>query len=327
MQHGPGIAFAGILGERQSMPSRILVTGASGFIGSALVSTFLAAGHEVRAASRRRVQRVARQNLEWVSLADLTGEIDWSFLLDGIDVVIHTAAIVHSRHVKEEDWNKVNRLATAKLSRSCAEKGIKRLVFISSIAAQTGPSADHILTETDEPCPTSVYGRTKLAAEVEIRNSGVPFTILRPVAVYGPGAKGNVALVVKISTLALPLPFGALHNRRSLLSIDNLLQAILLCVDGWATKNETFIVSDRDGISVAEIFIALREGRERLSGSIFPLSPILLKSLAYAAGRGAWWDSFGRELLVSSQKLQNVGWKPLIDTKNGLRNLLRIDHY
>lgn len=304
------------------MSSHILVTGASGFIGAALIPVLVAEGHRVRAASRRPPRRPTGRDVEWVKLPDFIGGVDWNPLLDGIDIVVHTAAIAHGRKIREDDFDQANREATATLSRSCAEKGIERLVFLSSIAAQTGYSSDHILTEMDDPCPTSPYGKTKLAAEYEIKKSGVPFTILRPVAVYGQGSKGNTSLIAQISALPLPLPFGALHNRRSLLAIENLLQAILICLKGPETQNETFIVSDSDAICIAEMFAALREAQGR-STFIFPLPPILLKALAYAVGHGALWQIFGGELVVSSQKLQKVGWKPRIDTKAGFRELFQ----
>src|SRR4029077_11658461 len=107
---------------------------------------------------------------------------------------------------------------------------IKRLIFMSSIGAQAGSAADHVVTESDEPSPVTAYDRAKLAAEEEIKRSGVPFTILRPVIVYGPGAKANIALMMRIAALPVPLPFGAFRNRRSLVAIDNLSQAVLFCL-------------------------------------------------------------------------------------------------
>ncbi len=140
---------------------------------------------------------------------------------------------------------------------------------MSSIGAQAGSAADHVVTEIDEPQPMTAYDRAKLAAEEEIRLSGVPFTILRPVIVYGPGAKANIALMVRIATLPLPLPFGAFRNRRSLLSIDNLIQAIVLCLDDPATLNQTFIVCDREPITLAEMFAMLRRGGRAIAAPCF----------------------------------------------------------
>ena len=141
---------------------------------------------------------------------------------------MHLAAIAHRSHVDSGDYAKANRVATGNLARACRRHGIKRLIFMSSIGAQAGSAADHVVTEKDEPGPITAYDRAKLAAEEEVRRSGAPFTILRPVIIYGPGAKANIALIQRIAALPLPLPFGAFRNQRSLLSIDNLVQAIIV---------------------------------------------------------------------------------------------------
>ena len=205
---------------------RILVTGSSGFIGSALTSALAKVGHHVRAASRERTAIADAPGVEWVELPDLEHKVDWAPLVGGMDIVIHLAAIAHRSHVDSGQYTRANRVATASLAQACAEHGIKRIIFMSSIGAQAGSAADYVVTETDEPWPITAYDRAKLAAEEEIRRSGVPFSILRPVIVYGPGAKANIAMLMRIAALPLPLPFGAFTNRRSLLSIDNLVQAV-----------------------------------------------------------------------------------------------------
>ena len=212
------------------MSFRILVTGSSGFIGSAVSSALAAAGHNVRAASRRRTEIANLDRIEWVELPDLENEVDWEPLLDGMDIVMHLAAIAHRSHADSGDYARANRVATASLAQACRRHEIKRLIFMSSIGAQAGSAADHVVTELDEPWPITAYDRAKLAAEEEIRRSGVPFTILRPVIIYGPGAKANIALIMRIAALPLPLPFGAFKNQRSLLSIDNLVQAVMVCL-------------------------------------------------------------------------------------------------
>ena len=194
------------------MSLRILVTGSSGFIGTALSNALSAAGHSVRAASRKPNVIANQHNLEWVRLPNLEHGVDWDSLVAGMDVVVHLAAIAHRNHADSPDYMQANRVATANLVQACRRQGIKRFIFMSSIGAQAGSAADHVVTEIDEPQPMTAYDRAKLAAEEEIRLSGVPFTILRPVIVYGPGAKANIALMVRIATLPLPLPFGAFKN-------------------------------------------------------------------------------------------------------------------
>jgi UDP-glucose 4-epimerase len=304
------------------MPLRILVTGSSGFVGSAVSVALAGAGHMVRKASRQPDNAPGLAAMEWVVLPDLQGEIDWVPIVAGVDVVVHLAAIAHRSDAVSEDYAKANRVATASLARACQRHNIKRLIFMSSIGAQAGSAADHVVTEADEPSPVTAYDRAKLAAEDEIRNSGVPFTILRPVIVYGPGAKANIALMTKIAALPVPLPFGSFHNRRSLVSIDNLAQAVVFCVDNPATENQTFIVADREPITFAEMLAALRKAQERSPGLV-PIPPSLVKAMIMVAGYPSLWDRIGRELVASSAKLQGMGWSPAIDTRAGLSSMVR----
>jgi len=304
------------------MPFRILVTGSSGFIGSAVSSALAAAGHSVRAASRKPNRNVNQDRLEWVELPDLENEVDWTPLLEGMDIVVHLAAIAHRSHTESGDYARANRVATASLAQACRRHAIKRLIFMSSIGAQAGSAADHVVTELDEPWPITAYDRAKLAAEEEIRRSGVPFCILRPVIVYGPGAKANIALIMRIAALPLPLPFGAFTNQRSLLAIDNLVQAIVLCLDSPTTLNQTFIVCDREPITLAEMLATMREAAGR-PPRLLPVPPLAVRAMVIAAGRQALWDRIGRELVASSASLQKAGWSPQVETKDGLRAMVR----
>lgn len=218
------------------MPFRVLVTGSSGFVGSVLTSALAEGGYRVRAASRTSPRTEALPGVEWMQLADLENQVDWGPILEGMDAVVHLAAVAHRSRVDSAQYARANRLATASLAQACLDHRIKHMIFMSSIGAQTGSAADHLVTELDPTHPVTAYDQTKLAAEEEIRKSGVPFMILRPVIVYGPGAKANIALMMRIARLPLPLPFGAFTNQRSLLSIDNLVQAVIFCLK----KPETF---------------------------------------------------------------------------------------
>ncbi|MFB9265865.1 NAD-dependent epimerase/dehydratase family protein [Bradyrhizobium erythrophlei] len=304
------------------MSLRILVTGSSGFIGSALISALANVGYSVRAASRRRTAIADLAGVEWMELPDLEGGVDWGPLLSGVNVVIHLAAIAHRSHIDSGQYARANRTATAHLVRECANRGIKRLIFMSSIGAQAGSAADHIVTEKDVPCPVTAYDRAKLAAEEEIRRLGVPFTILRPVIVYGPGAKANIAMIARIAALPLPLPFGAFRNRRSLLSIDNLIEAVMVCLNNPETINRTFIVSDPEPISLADMLSTLRAAAGRPS-NLITVPPVAVRALIFAAGRKSLWDRIGRELVASSADLQKVGWSPKVETRDGLRAMVK----
>jgi nucleoside-diphosphate-sugar epimerase len=304
------------------MTFRILVTGSSGFMGSAVICALAKAGHSVRAASRGLPKMTCPDRIEWMRLPDLENEVDWAPFLDGIDIVVHLAAIAHRSYADSADYTRANRVATANLARACREHRIKRLIFMSSIGAQAGSAADHVVTESDEPWPITAYDRAKLAAEEEIRRAGVPFTILRPVIIYGPGAKANIALIMRIAALPVPLPFGAFRNQRSLLSIDNLVQAIMVCLDGPGTLNQIFIVCDGEPITLAEMLKTLREAAGR-PPRLISVPPLAVRTMVIAAGRRALWDRIGRELVASSANLQKAGWSPQVETKAGLRAMVR----
>ncbi len=302
------------------MSFRILVTGASGFVGSALCSALAAAGHSVRAASRKPVSTA--ENIEWMQLPDLAESVNWAPFVAGMDIVIHLAGIAHRGGSYSGRYDRVNREATIELVRACHNEDIKRIIFMSSIGAQTGSAFDGVATELDEPKPVNEYGRTKLAAERAIQGSGLPYTILRPVIVFGPGVRANFALLVRLASLPIPLPFGAFDNQRSLLSIDNLVQAVMFCISSPQTRNQVFIVCDPQPITVAEILATLRRAAGRSAGLI-PIPPFAIKAMVKAIGRGSLWNQFGRPLVASSAKLQQSGWKPKLETKQALEAMVR----
>ena len=186
----------------------MLVTGAGGFVGHHLVPYLVAQGYSVIAASRA-VTTFNSPNVTAVPLSDLSQMFDWQPLLDQCDAVVHLAGIAH-KYAGDDFYDRVNHRATSALARAISRGATKHLVFISSIAAQSGSYADHDLTEDDFPTPNNAYGRSKFAAEQAIRAAGISFTILRPVVIYGEGEKGNFATVHRISRLPIPLPFGAL---------------------------------------------------------------------------------------------------------------------
>jgi len=269
----------------------------------------------------RQPSDVFPRNVEVVAVSDLTRPVEWRALLKGIETVVHLAGIAHAGpDVAEDLYDRVNRLATAELAKAAQASGVRHLVFISSIRAQSGPSSTDILRETDAPQPTDAYGRSKLAAEDAVRAAGVPFTILRPVLIYGPGVKGNLDRLIRLAQKLWPLPLGLCHNRRSLLARQNLVSAIHFVLQQPSATGETYIVADSIPLTLAEIVAALRAGQGRRPG-LLPVPPMLIALAASTAGRGDDWQRIGGAMIASPDKLLRAGWKPVIDTRAGLAAL------
>jgi nucleoside-diphosphate-sugar epimerase len=303
--------------------SHVLVTGATGFIGRAVVAALAKDGDKVRAAVRSVPHPPLSREIEVIHHPDLSQPINWQPLLADVDFAIHLAGIAHAGGgVSAETYDRVNRGATEQAAGAAARAGVRRFVFISSIRAQSGSSAEHILTERDRARPTDDYGRSKLAAEQAVRASGVPFTILRPVLLYGPGAKGNFAALLRAANSPWPLPFGQFSNRRSLLGIENFVSALRFVLGAANTLGETYIVAD-PGMppSLAELIATLRKAqcRRRL---LLPVPVGVFSAALRLMGRGDLWQRIGGNLQVDSGKLIGVGWLPKHDSASGLTALV-----
>jgi nucleoside-diphosphate-sugar epimerase len=303
--------------------SRVLVTGASGFIGGAVVMALAAAGHEVRAAMRRPPPRPLPQGVEPALHGDFEGGVAWLPLTAGMDFVVHIAGIAHKgRGITQARYDRVNRDATMDLAQASRSAGIERLILMSSVRAQAGPVAGNLLTEADEPHPSDPYGRSKLGAETAVRDSGVPFTVLRPVLVYGPGVKGNLRRLIAAARVPALLPLGAFTNPRSLLGIDNLAAAVLHVLSHPATGGQTYLVADPHPLSLAEMVAALRRGIGRRPG-LMTVPPSLVRFALACAGRGAEWPQLYGPQVVDPGKLIATGWRPDADTAAALAALAR----
>jgi nucleoside-diphosphate-sugar epimerase len=285
----------------------VLVTGAGSFVGRHLVPYLAERGYRVVAASRKEA-KFENPDITSVVLPDLARPFDWRPLLQRCDAVIHLAGIV-DKTVSDDVHDRVNHLATAELARAAASAGTRHLVFVSSIAAQSDVCSDHELTEDLPPNPVNAYGRSKLAAEAAVRAAGVPFTILRPVGIYGEGEKGNLATVHRIARLPVPLPIGALTARRSILSIENFCSAIAAVLGDPRMLGETFILSDPAPVTVPDLVARYRAGLGRSPGLI-PVPEKWLELLLKATGQNATWQRLGRPLVASPAKLVAMGWKP-----------------
>lgn len=288
------------------MAATVLVTGADGFIGRNLVGYLASQGFGVIAASRTATA-TSHPSVVTAPLPDLSLPFDWQPLLERCDAVVHLAGVAH-RFSDDEQYNLVNHLATAGLAKAACRQQ-KHLVFVSSIAAQSGPFSEQELTEEAPPKPANTYGRSKLAAEQAIRASGACFTILRPVVIYGQGEKGNVSIIHRVSSLPIPLPFGALTAQRSILSIGNFCSAIVTVLTDPCAQGETFIVSDPTPVTVSDLISRHRATLGRSPGLV--AIPERWIELTFAAfGLADTWNRVGRPLVARPTKLLALGWKP-----------------
>lgn len=284
----------------------VLVTGSNGFVGRHLVPYLAARGYKVIAASRTK-EAFEGANIVAAPLPDLSVPFDWQPLLQDCDAVVHLAGIAHT-YADDEMYDRVNRQATETLAGAAARSG-KHLVFVSSIAAQSGSSSDRELTEDDLPGPTTAYGRSKFAAEQAVRAAGTSFTILRPVVIYGKGEKGNFATVPKFARLPLPLPFGALRAQRSVLSVQNFSSAVAMALSNSRARGETFIVSDPTPLTVSDVIARYRAGLGRPPWLI-PIPEKWLELTLKVSGQSAIWERIGRPLVARPSKLLALGWEP-----------------
>jgi nucleoside-diphosphate-sugar epimerase len=284
----------------------VLVTGAGGFIGRHLVPFLAAQGYNVIAASRTAFPFECPNTIT-VPIPDLSTTFDWQPLLKQCDTVVHLAGIAHT-FADDDLYERVNHQATEALAGAAFRCGI-HLVFVSSIAAQSGSFSDYELTEDDPPGPTTAYGKSKLAAEQAIRATGVSFTILRPVVIYGEGEKGHFATVHKISRLPIPLPFGGLTAQRSVLTVQNFCSAVAVVLTSSRARGETFIVSDPRPLTLSDI-IANYRARLGRSPWLIAIPEIWIEQFLKAIGKSAMWQRIGCPLVARPRKLLELGWTP-----------------
>ncbi|RVT46908.1 SDR family oxidoreductase [Rheinheimera sediminis] len=300
----------------------ILLTGASGFVGNALLGV-LGPKH-LSILGRKSVQGDFKAFFH----ADIAGNTDYSAALKGIDVIIHSAARVHVMDEKSSDplaeFREVNTAGTLNLAQQAADSGVKRFIFISSIKVngeKTFPGKP--FQYDDKPMPEDAYGISKAEAETGLRQialkTGMEVVIIRPPLVYGPGVKANFAAMMSLAKKNLPLPLGAINNKRSLVAIDNLTSLVVTCVTHPKAANQTFLVSDDNDLSTTELV-------ETMFGAIGKKAifiPVPVKVLHFAArllGKGSVIDRLYGNLEVNIEFTKNaLGWSPVVSVHEAIK--------
>jgi nucleoside-diphosphate-sugar epimerase len=308
------------------MAGCVLVTGASGFVGQALVPALAARGYHVKAASRRPNEHQWRDvaGIDQVRMPDLAALANWDPLLEGVTHVVHTAGLAHADGQHDlATYRQINTDATLRLAMGAKKAGIDRFVYLSSIRAQSGPSSPVPLDEACDPEPTDDYGLSKLLAEHALALVDRDWIALRPVLVYGPGVKANMAALMKLARTPLPLPFGALRAERSLLSIRNLCSAVSFALSGACPVKRCFIVSDPEPVTLPQMITALRAGMGRGAG-LFSVPESLLRAGLGLAGRAAMHEKLAGGLVARPTALRLAGWQPEQETSQALQELARL---
>jgi nucleoside-diphosphate-sugar epimerase len=307
---------------------RILVTGANGFVGRAVLERCISDRiYDVRGTVRRDPGGMPA-GARVVRVDDLSPDTNWSRAVVDVQTIVHTAARVHVMRDPSSDplaeFRRVNVEGTLNLARHAVTSGVRRFIFISSIKVN-GERTELGLpfTPDDTPAPVDPYGVSKLEAERALmqlaEESGLEVVIIRPVLVYGAGMKGNMLSLVRLLSRGIPLPLGAIDNKRSLVAVGNLVDFIVTCVDHPASANETFLLSDGDDLSTTELIRVLARAMRR-PARLFPIPQSVLMAGAVFLRRGDIARRLLGTLQVDSSKArQLLGWVPPITVDEGLR--------
>jgi UDP-N-acetyl-alpha-D-quinovosamine dehydrogenase len=309
---------------------RVLVTGANGFVGRAACATFENAGVMVRAAVRDTRKSPAFSS-ETVAVGHIGPDTEWTPALDGIDVVVHLAGRVHVLRETfadpDAEFHRVNTLGTEHLAWAAADAGVERLVFASSVGVLGQATSGLAFTEEHEPSPQNLYAVSKWDAERAVHEvaaeTGLEYVILRPPLIYGPGVKANFLRLLELVDRRLPLPFGSIDNRRSLLYVGNVADVILECVSNPRAASETFLLSDGEDVSTPDLVrhISFALGRRPL---VLPFPLGLIRGLGQLTGKLAMIEPLLDSLVVDSGKVRRtLNWKPPYTLEEGLRDTAR----
>lgn len=315
-------------GQDNAQCPGILVTGGSGFVGKVLLQRLAA---DARRAPRALVRELPGQPLEGVdyrAFSELSAVDVASGHFERVDTVIHLASRVHVMHETATDplaeFRRVNVEGTLSLARAAVQAGVRRFIFVSSVKVNGETTDGRQPFSADEaPAPSDPYGISKREAEDGLRQlaaqSGLEVVIVRPVLVYGPGVKANFRSMMNWLSKGVPLPFGAIHNKRSLVALDNLVDLLVTCIDHPAAANQTFMASDGHDLSTTELLQRLGKALDK-PARLLPVPASWLKGAATLAGKGGLAQRLCGSLQVDSGKTRELlGWQPPLDVDQALR--------
>lgn len=311
--------------DRAEFDVRVLITGANGFVGSALCGYLRAHGHDVVATVRRRDLHLDATAVHVV--ADINAGTEWARAVNDVEAVVHLAAVTHAgADTPPERFHRVNVEGTLRLAREAVAAGVQRFVFMSSIKVngERSPLADGVptrLSGLDQPHPQGFYGTSKWAAEQALFELGaaapLDVVVLRPPLIYGPGHKGNMLRLMRWVARRVPLPLAGVANRRSLLFVGNLVAAVALAVSRPGIPSAAYTLADIDLSTPTLIELVARHLQVR--ANLFHVPQGLLRAAVRLAGAEAAVARLTSSLLVdSSAAAHALGWQPAIDVERGM---------
>jgi UDP-glucose 4-epimerase len=301
---------------------KLLVTGATGFIGQAACGELRRRQLPYRAAVRRPSPDAPA---ELVTVGEIHGGTDWTNALAEVTSVIHLAGRAHAfgrRATEADEFRRVNVEGTERLARAAAAAGVQRFVLLSSAKVHGDVSRDGPFRETDVPRPVGMYAVSKWEAEQRVRavaaQTGLSVTIVRTPLVYGPGVKANFLSLMRAVDRRLPLPFGRVHNARSLIFVGNLVDALLQCARHPSADGEVFLIKDEIDLSTAELIRRLARALARRP-RLFGVPPLLIAMAASLLGRAEAADRLIGSFVVDGSRIRDrTGWTPPFDVSGGL---------
>lgn len=308
----------------------ILITGATGFVGKKLIEKSKKNKNLNFTAVIRK--DVAIDNVKCEIISDINSSTQWDNVINNIDVIVHTAARVHVMNDTSSDplneFREVNTRGTIHLAKSAVQKGVKRFIFISSIKAG-GESSElgKPLTENNVYVPSDSYGLSKYEAEHQLlqiaKNSEMEVVIIRPTLIYGPGVKANFETMMRWASKPIPLPFGSIDNKRSLVSIDNLISLIEVCFSHPKAKNQIFYVSDDNDLSTSDLLIKIYKSFENRT-PLIPVPANIIKLLFTLVGKSDYSDRLLGSLQVDISKVKSLlNWEPPYSVEESIEKTVK----
>jgi nucleoside-diphosphate-sugar epimerase len=305
----------------------LLVTGANGFIGSGLCKKVLDMGGYVRGTVRPSPCRnILPSGVDVVPVEEIGPLTDWSNVMSGVDTVVHLAARVHvinpvAAHVSDT-YRSLNVAGTERLARMAAASGIRRLIYMSTVKVN-GQGKSSPYTEKDNPKPVDPYAVSKWEAEKVLHEiageTGLEVVVLRPPLVYGPGVKANFLELIKTVDKGIPLPLASVNNQRSFIYLENLVDAVIICIKHPKAAGQTYFVSDGENVSTPELIRRISSALAR-PVRLFPFPPGTLKMAGIITGKSAAMDRLLGSLTVDCSKIcHELDWQAPFSMEQGLK--------